>query len=173
MRSSTLRAAIGRLALLITSATLGACADQSITSPAAQPNVPSMAAADIVPTAGADTTRVTFTIAPEENYYFESTDYVQVHGTLTCSLALGVQFDLLVKVEQKRPAKGIAVAYLRQPVTCSTTAPQPWVAVIPPASNSLKAGRALVTITNSFQTPGSMVTSTASAYVKLVLSQAF
>jgi hypothetical protein len=33
------------------------------------------------------------------------------------------------------------------------------VAVIPPASNSLKAGRALVTITNSFETPGSMVTS--------------
>ena len=174
MRVSTLRAAIGRLALLVTSAALGACADQPITAPTAQPNVPSTAVGDVVPTAGADTTRVTFTIAREENYYFESTGYVQVHGTFTCSRALGEQFDLFVKVEQKRPAKGSAMVYLRQPAMCGTTAAQPWMAAIPPVgSNALEAGRALVTISNSFQMPGSMVPSTASAYVKLVLSPAF
>jgi hypothetical protein len=161
-----------RLAFLVTSLTLGACADQPITSPAGRPDVVSSAAGDVVPTVDGDTTRVTFTIAREENYYFESTGYVQVHGTFACSRALGQQFDLFVKVEQKRPARGSAVSYLRQPVTCTTTAAQPWVAVIPPGSNSLEAGRALVTVFNAFQIPGSMVPSTASAYVKLALSEA-
>src|SRR5215207_3682597 len=163
MRASTLRAALGRLAFLVTSFALGACADEPITSPAGRPNVVSAAAGDVVPAAGADSTRVTYTIARDESYYFESTSYVQVHGTVTCSLALGEQFDLFVKVEQKRPARGVALSYLRLPSTCSTTAAQPWVAVIPPiGGNYLEAGRALVTVSNLFQTGTSMVSSTAS-----------
>lgn len=163
-----------RLAFLVTSFALGACADQPITAPVGSPNVVSSAAGDVVPTADADTTRVTFTIARDENYFFESTGYVQVHGTFACSRALGEQFDLFVKVEQKRPARGIAMSSLRQPVACTTTAAQPWVAAIPPlGGNPLEPGRALVTVFNAFQIPGSMVPSTASASVKLALSEAF
>ena len=172
MRVTALRAAVGRLAIMVASVALGAC-DQSIMSPVVQPNVSSRALADVVPTADADSTRVTFTIARDESYYYESTGYVQVHGTLTCSRALGEQFDLFVKVEQKRPAKGVAMAYVRKPVTCSTTTAQPWMAAIPPlGGNALDAGRALVTVSNAFQT-GPMVPTTASAYVRLILSEAF
>ena len=63
MRSYPWRAAIGRLAFLVSSIAVGACADQSITAPAARPDVVSVAAGDVVPTADADSTRVAFTIA--------------------------------------------------------------------------------------------------------------
>ena len=172
MRSYPWRAAIGRLAFLVSSIAVGACADQSITAPAARPDVVSVAAGDVVPTADADSTRVAFTIAREENYYFESTGYVQVHGTFTCSRALGEAFDLFVKVEQKRPARGSVQASLRMPVTCSTTAPQPWVAaILHPGGNVMSASRTLVSVTNAFQTLP-MVPNTVSAYVKLLLSEA-
>ena len=48
MRASTLRAAVGRLAFLMTSVALGACADQLPSSPAVQPNVVSGAAGNVV-----------------------------------------------------------------------------------------------------------------------------
>ena len=172
MRVSTLRAALGRLALLVTFSALGACADQSITSPTVQPNVPSMAAGDVAPTADVDSTRVTFTIARDGNYFYESTGSVGVHGTFTCSRALGEEFTLLVRVEQKLPARGLGSGYVTKKVACGTTAAEPWVAAVPRGGGNFYAGRALVT-TSTYLVAPEMVPTMASQYVKLALSEAF
>ena len=173
MRISTLRAAFDRLALLVIFSALGACADQSITSPTARPDAPRMAAAgDVVPTAGADSTRVTFTIARAENYYYESTGSVGVNGTFACSRALGEEFTMLVKVQQKMPARGMADGFVMKKVTCGTTDAQPWVAAVPRAGGNFSAGRATVTVSTYLVAP-EMVPTMASGSVKLALSEAF
>ena len=170
MRASTLRPGIRRLALLLTFSVLGACADQPITSPTTQPNVPSLAASDVALTT--DSTRVTFTVAREGNYFYESTDMAGVHGTFTCSRALGEEFTLLVKVEQKLPARGLGSGYMTQKLTCGTTAAQAWVAAVPRMGGNFYAGRATVTLSTYLVAP-EMVPSIASAGVKLALSEAF
>ena len=90
---------------------------------------------------------------------------------MTCSRAVGEEFTLLVKVQQKLPAKGLAQAVVMKKVTCGTTAPQPWEAAVPSGANSFYAGRAVVNVSTYLVPPG-MVPTMASAGVRLALSEA-
>lgn len=79
---------------------------------------------------------------------------------------------MLVRVEQKLPAKGLASGFMMQKLTCGTTAAQPWAAGILQGGASFYAGQALVTASTYLVAPD-MVPSIASAKVRLALSAAF
>lgn len=163
MRSFISRARGSRLAPLATllvAFALAACSDEhSVTAPSTAPNAAVVAMGDLAPAADTDSTRITFTIDDRAFFYPTGTGVALINGTVACSRAIGDQFYLNVRVEQKQPGRVLGVGYNEVQITCTTTAPQLWGLYVPAYGGYFDAGKAVVTVSVADAGPGVVQTS--------------
>ena len=169
MRLSTSRVGRRPLVLLATLfsavTTLAACADeQPITAPSTHRDAP-RAAADLVPAAEDDSTRLTITLDRSTPVYPDGNGIALINGTLTCSRASNEVIDLYIHVQQKQPSRVVGDGYGERRLVCSTTESQRWGTYVYPASGFFDAGKANVSV-SLIVPPPNVVPTTASASVR-------
>ena len=147
MRSFISRARRGRLALLATvfaAFTLAACSDeQRVTAPSAAPNAMTTGSGDLTSMAEGDSTRITFTI---DQRVFVRSGVALINGTIACSRAIGDQFYMGVRVQQKQPGRVLRDGDANRLMTCSTTTPQIWGIYVPADVGQFEAGKAVISV---------------------------
>jgi hypothetical protein len=169
MTVSTSRARRRALALATAIAaltTLAACADdQPLTAPSTNPDALRATAEVALP--AIDTNYVTIKVDRDSPVYTNDMGGVAIiNGTLTCSRAGYEELALYVRVQQKQPARVLGDGTAEKKLTCSTTAEQPFGAVVPAVGGYFDVGRANVSV-RILDAPAGVVANSVAQAVRL------
>ena len=169
MNVSTSRARRRALALATAIAaltTLAACADeQPLTGPSTNPDAPRATAEVALP--AIDTNYITIKVDRDSPVYINDQGSVAIiNGTLTCSRAGSDEVALYVRVQQKQPARVLGDGTAEKRLTCSTTAEQPFGAVVPAIGGYFDVGKANVSV-RMLDAPAGVVANSVAQAVRL------